>query len=105
MSEIECPLCRQNMTNDGSYYVCEWCGYKQRKIQSKSTYPLKEIRAMSNAELLTTYRAQCEQLIIECNSRRGETKRTTTNVARLEKELKKRLDIPDDYIVSMDDRI
>ena len=68
-------------------------------------YTIKETTAMSSAELLTTYRAQCEQLIIECNSRRGETKRTTTNVARLEKELKKRLNIPDDYIVSMDDRI
>ena len=68
-------------------------------------YTIKAIKNMSNAELLTTYRAQCEQLIIECNSRRGETKRTTTHVARLEKELKKRLDIPDDYIVSMDDRI
>lgn len=68
-------------------------------------YAIKEITAMSNAELLTTYRAQCEQLIIECNSRRGETKRTTTNVARLESELKKRLDIPTDYIVSPDDRI
>ncbi len=68
-------------------------------------YTIKEITTMSNAELLTTYRAQCEQLIIECNSRRGETKRTTTNVARLESELKKRLDIPTDYIVSPDDRI
>lgn len=68
-------------------------------------YTLKEIKNMSNAELLTTYRAQCEQLIVECNTRRGETKRTTTNVARLESELKRRLDIPDDYIVSHDDRI
>ena len=68
-------------------------------------YTIKAIKNMSNAELLTTYRAQCEQLIVECNTRRGETKRTTTNVARLEEELKSRLDIPTEYIVSPDDRI
>jgi hypothetical protein len=68
-------------------------------------YTLKKIKGMDNEELLTTYRAQCEQLIIECNTRRGETKRTTTNVARLESELKSRLNIPNDYIVSMDDRL
>ena len=68
-------------------------------------YTLKEIKNMSNAELLTTYRAQCEQLIVECNTRHGETKRTTNNVARLESELKSRLNIPAEYIVSPDDRI
>ena len=68
-------------------------------------YTIKAIKNMSNAELLTTYRAQCEQLIVECNTRRGETKRTTNNVARLESELKSRLNIPAEYIVSPDDRI
>lgn len=68
-------------------------------------YTLKEVKAMDNAELLTAYRSCCETLILECNTRRGETKRTTTNVVRLESELKKRLGIPSDYIVSMDDRL
>ena len=68
-------------------------------------YTIKAIKNMSNAELLTAYRLCCESLVIECNTRRGETKRTTTNVARLEEELKSRLDIPTEYIVSPDDRI
>ena len=68
-------------------------------------YTLKSVKEMDNAELLFAYRRCCEALFCECNTRRGETKRTTTNVARLEEELKKRLGISADYIVSMDDRL
>jgi hypothetical protein len=68
-------------------------------------YTLKEIKDMDNAELLTAYRQCCEKLICECNSSRGETKRTTTNIVRLEEELKRRLEIPAEYIVSVDDRV
>ena len=68
-------------------------------------YTKKEVKQMNNAELLTAYRRCCEVLICEVNSRRGETKRTLQNVSRLEEELKQRLNIPAEYIVSMDDRL
>lgn len=53
----------------------------------------KKVSQMDNKELLLAFQWHEDKLVIECNSRRGITKKTSKDAALIIQELCRRLDI------------
>ena len=86
---MQCPGCNSQMTEKNGYYVCEYCGYKQKKPQnerpmmSSNSYPIMVYREKKKAGYkYTAYDIQYEW---ECSA---DDKETAINKlkAMLEKE-------------------
>ena len=45
MSEEECPICGQYMTDYDDCYVCEWCGHIQKKDEVYDDLLAKDIES------------------------------------------------------------